>query len=89
MTTFHEHLDACEQCRNHPFDLCPVGHTLLMSSIIQFKSGREATQVLSLALRKLRLSNEPLDATARALADVLQEQYDRDLVAYRKGRVDV
>jgi len=26
---FHSHLDACGQCRNHPFDLCAVGATLL------------------------------------------------------------
>jgi hypothetical protein len=22
---FHDHLDECEQCREHPFDLCPEG----------------------------------------------------------------
>lgn len=22
---FHDHLDACEQCREHPFELCPEG----------------------------------------------------------------
>jgi hypothetical protein len=22
---FHQHLDVCEQCREHPFALCPVG----------------------------------------------------------------
>lgn len=26
---FHEHLDCCEQCRNHPFALCFVGARLL------------------------------------------------------------
>lgn len=26
---FHAHLDACEQCRNHPFDLCPLGAAYL------------------------------------------------------------
>ena len=26
---FHAHLDVCSQCRNHCFDLCPVGATLL------------------------------------------------------------
>ena len=26
---FHAHLDACSQCRNHPFGLCTVGATLL------------------------------------------------------------
>jgi hypothetical protein len=26
---FHEHLDQCAQCRNHPFDLCDTGATLL------------------------------------------------------------
>lgn len=29
---FYAHLDACEQCREHPFDLCPVGGPLLMAT---------------------------------------------------------
>jgi hypothetical protein len=28
---FHDHLEVCEQCREHPFDLCPRGHILLMA----------------------------------------------------------
>ncbi len=26
---FHAHLDICSQCRNHCFDLCPIGALLL------------------------------------------------------------
>lgn len=26
---FHLHLEACAQCRAHPFALCPVGRALL------------------------------------------------------------
>ena len=29
---FHAHLDACKQCREHPFDLCVVGGRLLVES---------------------------------------------------------
>lgn len=29
MNTFHAHLDGCEQCREHPMDLCPTGLPLL------------------------------------------------------------
>jgi hypothetical protein len=29
---FHAHLDVCEQCRNHPFNLCPLGDRLLHSA---------------------------------------------------------
>ena len=28
---FHAHLDVCPQCEQHPFDLCPIGHKLLMT----------------------------------------------------------
>ena len=35
---FHAHLDACEQCREHPFDLCATG-----SELIQV-AAREAAQ---------------------------------------------
>lgn len=30
MKDFHAHLDECEQCRNHPFDLCGLGAVLLI-----------------------------------------------------------
>jgi hypothetical protein len=26
---FHDHLDMCEQCANHPFDLCKIGFDLI------------------------------------------------------------
>jgi hypothetical protein len=26
---FHAHLDVCEQCREHPFALCPKGAAIL------------------------------------------------------------
>ncbi len=29
---FHDHLDVCRQCREHPFDLCPTGATLLRAA---------------------------------------------------------
>ena len=25
---FHSHLNKCPQCREHPFDLCPIGSQL-------------------------------------------------------------
>ena len=30
---FHAHLDICEQCREHPFNLCDVGDRLLHSAV--------------------------------------------------------
>lgn len=29
---FHAHLDACQQCREHPFDLCSTGAVLLKAA---------------------------------------------------------
>lgn len=29
---FHAHLDLCEQCREHPFDLCIAGAQLLVAT---------------------------------------------------------
>lgn len=26
---FHAHLDDCRQCRDNPFDLCPIGVVLI------------------------------------------------------------
>jgi hypothetical protein len=28
---FHTHLDVCEQCEQHPFNLCAIGHELLVA----------------------------------------------------------
>lgn len=29
----HRHLDVCEQCEQHPFDLCPIGAKLLTAVV--------------------------------------------------------
>ena len=29
---FHAHLDICSQCRNQPFNLCPIGARLLIDA---------------------------------------------------------
>lgn len=30
---FHRHLDQCQQCREHPFDLCDEGARLLHAAV--------------------------------------------------------
>ena len=30
---FHDHLDVCKQCREHPFGLCSVGARLLREAV--------------------------------------------------------
>jgi len=37
---FHAHLDECEQCEKHPFDLCEKGARLLR------EAGEEAAKYL-------------------------------------------
>lgn len=32
---FHDHLDKCEQCREHPFDLCPIGQSLFLATALK------------------------------------------------------
>ena len=32
---FHEHLDVCSRCEQHPFNLCPLGARLLQESAEQ------------------------------------------------------
>jgi hypothetical protein len=34
---FHAHLDACEQCRLHPFDLCAAGEMRLRAAVAAIK----------------------------------------------------
>jgi hypothetical protein len=33
--TFHEHLDECRQCREHPFALCPYGAKALQREALE------------------------------------------------------
>ena len=32
---FHDHLDECKQCREHPFALCTTGATLLRAEVTE------------------------------------------------------
>lgn len=32
MNAFHEHLDRCVQCREHPMELCATGARLLKAA---------------------------------------------------------
>lgn len=50
----------------------------------RFEFDREATAVLSMALRMLRLSQILIDPIALALADTLQETFDRDLLRMKR-----
>ena len=34
---FYRHLDECEQCRNHPFNLCVVGQRKIREAIYEFE----------------------------------------------------
>lgn len=31
---FHAHLDECQQCEAHPFDLCSIGRRLLAGFVV-------------------------------------------------------
>jgi hypothetical protein len=37
---FHDHLDICKQCREHPFDLCPVGVAAMRNAAAAIHSTR-------------------------------------------------
>jgi len=41
---FHEHLDKCRQCRDHPFDLCPAGTVILQMEVSQGSLGGITTR---------------------------------------------
>ena len=47
---FHDHLDVCRQCLDHPCELCPTGAALLRQAVMDFGS------IVVIAL--LRLSPE-------------------------------
>lgn len=35
---FHGHLDGCEQCRDHPHNLCPEGDRLIRACVVKPKN---------------------------------------------------
>lgn len=41
---FHEHLDICQQCRDHPFDLCSAGATALALAAMDIHKARRARE---------------------------------------------
>jgi hypothetical protein len=32
---FHKHLDSCSHCENNPFDLCPIGLSLIKNQVLK------------------------------------------------------
>lgn len=41
---FHDHLDVCRQCREQPFNLCPIGEKALKAAIDEL-DGLDALKV--------------------------------------------
>ena len=56
---FHAHLDECETCREHPFDLCPIGHRLLTTPHIPYIQPGPLADRLPNAAADLRRKDTP------------------------------
>lgn len=37
---FHKHLDTCQQCREHPFELCREGDVLIRAAGIEIQRNK-------------------------------------------------
>lgn len=59
--TFDEHLDECAQCREHPFDLCPAGASLL-------ERVGDAPDIMEHVV----LSKQPTEAARRVFEQLVQ-----------------
>ena len=44
---FNAHLDVCEQCREHPWQLCEVGHKLIVEACSQLHVDAETFKMVS------------------------------------------
>lgn len=49
MSAFNDHLDACPQCRENPFDLCPTGGRLLVAAATKVDPIDDPEHVLAIA----------------------------------------
>lgn len=59
--TFHRHLDACAQCRLHPFDLCPEGLRLVKAfEPVSRSPFRERAPLSREEMHKVLASTRPL-----------------------------
>ena len=86
---FHEHLDACAQCAQNPFGLCPTGAQLLGGAVTKHPTAHQAAAAPSL-LELVRAAHEKLDesirhfsADAKSIHGLLQESMD----AFERGNV--
>lgn len=62
---FDEHLDHCEQCAHHPFDLCSVGAVLLRQAAMGLTpTGRSPSEPV---LQRMPLSTKAERDTARGM----------------------
>lgn len=43
---FHQHLDACSQCADHPFELCAIGAKLLQEEAQDLKGLEQLSELI-------------------------------------------
>lgn len=73
---FHRHLDECQQCREHPFDLCPEGAKALNDAVRTLKGVFARTkQVLDHEAEHPNEFGLDLTSEVRATAKFLAERY--------------
>lgn len=58
--SFAAHLDVCDQCRNHPFELCEVGTKIMKGLRVISGDGLPAGQTLAQHLKQLQGETERL-----------------------------
>ena len=63
---FHDHLDVCKQCREHPFALCPVGADALEQATQDLAAKCAPLGQRSEAFSQIRIIPDPVETIAAA-----------------------
>ncbi len=93
---FHDHLDVCEQCRNHPMHLCEVGVATLHSTFLSLTTERTTNEISAIdpvagaqhdGLRAPHSSPEEFSLLARSEAQKEQQTRDFRIMAFARSAI--
>ena len=71
---FHPHLDVCLQCREHPFNLCAIGHYILTGEVKPPPRPLVHPDLIPQMFPDLEINNElGLDLTIKGILELIQK----------------
>lgn len=79
---YHDHLDVCVQCREHPFGLCSSGERLLREAALGASGSEQAAAIQIAALRAALRVASPDDIRALGWSVAVHNDYRQNGKSY-------